>query len=60
MREQSSGSSPVGNTADGGSAKAVLVVVCIALFFAELEASAVSVILPEISIGISVDIAPIG
>ena len=35
-------------------------VVCIALFFAVLEASAVSVILPEIAIGISADTAQIG
>lgn len=60
MREQSSGSSPVGNIADGGSAKALFVVVCIALFFAVLEASAVSVILLEIAIGISADAAQIG
>ena len=43
-----------------GSAKAVLVIVCVALFFAVLEASAVSVILPEIAIGISADPAQIG
>ncbi len=60
MIEQSSESGPLGTTAATGSAKAILVVVCIALFFAVLEASAVSVILPEIAIGISADTAQIG
>ena len=60
MNEQTSGNESVGNTAAAGPAKSILVVVCIALFFAVLEASAVSVILPEIAIGISAGTAQIG
>ena len=60
MEERTSGTESVGNTAATGSAKAILAVVCIALFFAVLEASAVSVILPEIAIGISADTPQIG
>ena len=41
-------------------ARAVLVVVCIALFFQVLNASAVGVILPEIASGISADMAQVG
>ncbi|MCH7738434.1 MAG: MFS transporter [Chloroflexi bacterium] len=42
------------------SAKAVLVVVCIALFFQVLNASAVGVILPEIASGISASTVQVG
>ena len=60
MRERKSETESVENSAGGGSAKAILVVVCIVLFFAVLEASAVGVVLPEIAIGLSVDTAQIG
>ncbi len=46
--------------APSGSGKRILIVVCIVLFFAVLEASAVGVVLPEIAIGLSVDTAQIG
>ena len=41
-------------------AKAVLAVVCIAMFFQVLNASAVGVILPEIASGISAETAQAG
>ena len=60
MNERTSVTESVESVAAASSAKAILVLVCIALFFAVLEASAVSVILPEIAIGVSADTAQIG
>ena len=60
MRHISNETETIKNNAAPGSARAVLVVVCIALFFAVFEASAVSVILPEIAKGISASTAQIG
>ena len=60
MNEQTSVTESVDSVAAARSAKAILVLVCIALFFAVLEASAVSVILPEIATGVSADTAQIG
>ena len=60
MDERTSVTESVESVAAASSAKAILVLVCIALFFAVLEASAVSVILPEIAIGVSADTAQIG
>ena len=59
MKQPTSGTEPIENAA-AGKAKAVLVVVCIALFFQVLNASAVGVILPEIASGISADMSQIG
>ena len=59
MKEPTSGTQP-NDATNNDLAKAVLAVVCIALFFQVLNASAVGVILPEIASGISADTAQVG
>lgn len=60
MKELSTGPRPIENSAVTGSAKGILAVVCVAMFFGVLNASAVGVVLPEIAGGLSMDTAQIG
>ena len=49
-----------GSTTAGRGAQGVLLVVCVALFFGVLNASAVAVVLPEIAQDLSIDPSQIG
>ena len=55
MAGEGPGLSATDNQTAGRAAKGVLLVVCVALFFAVFEASAISVILPDIADDLSVD-----
>ncbi len=55
MASQASGLNATDNQTAGPAAKGVLLVVCAALFFAVLEASAIGVVLPAIADDLSVD-----
>ena len=55
MAGEGPGLSATDNQTAGHAAKGVLLVVCVALFFAVFEASAISVILPDIADDLSVD-----
>ena len=56
MAGEGPGLSATDNQTAGHAAKGILLVVCVALFFAVFEASAISVILPDIADDLSVDI----
>ena len=55
MNAVTSSSSAINSPASQSSAKGVLIIVCVALFFGVLNASAIGVILPDIASDLSVD-----
>ena len=55
MNTVASSSSAINSPASQSSAKGVLIIVCIALFFGVLNASAIGVVLPDIASDLSVD-----
>lgn len=60
MKNSITGTEQADNLAATGSGRGVLVVVCIAMFFGVLNASAVGVVLPEIARDLSAETAQIG
>jgi MFS family permease len=60
MKNSTTGTEQADNLAGTGLGRGVLVVVCIAMFFGVLNASAVGVVLPEIASDLSAETAQIG